>query len=231
MPYQLAPSWRGQALPPGALGYPVNHPNVYSYARPVYIKGRGFVTLRRGLGQSVSSITSTLGCDAVSIPASQGCSAGDASLALLGFAPSAACQKAINDCIYGNKLTIPAPAPPPAPTLTNQGVGIQTGCNCVAAPDGTVTYQPCPAGTVPSAADYACIAQGVSNAQISQQQQQVKAASTCPAGTYAESDGTCGPCPPGQTQQLDGSCSSLPDWASYALAAVALVILIVAVKQ
>lgn len=172
--YQLAPSWRGQVLPPGVLGYPRSHPNVYSYARPVYIPGRGFVTLglgRRGLGQSVSSVTSTFGCDAVSLPA---CSAWDATQALLGFTPSTACQQAIAACMQASAAP-GASAGLPLTTSTYTGAGPISTPTLV-----SQTANPTGSNVIPDANTALAVAQGA-----------LAVAASCPAGTTAQSDGTC----------------------------------------
>jgi hypothetical protein len=193
--YQLAPTWRGQVLPPGVLGYPRSHPNVYSYARPVYIPGRGFVTLglgRRGLGQSLSSVTSTFGCDAVSLPA---CSAWDATQALLGFAPSAPCTAAIENCLQTQNATplvlAPGGALPP-------GAGPISTANLVAQ-----TATPTGSNVAPEAA-----------AALTAYQAAVTAANQCPAGTVAQGDGTCAP----------PSSPGIPTWVWAALIAAGLLV-------
>src|SRR6202142_3014903 len=117
MPYVLARSWKGQVLPPGALGYPKNHPNVFSYARPRYFKGRGF----RGLGQVMSPYSDyqTFSCNPLNVA---GCGASD----LLVISDT--CGKALQACFYASNapgasagLNINAPSNPSAPLPPTAG--------------------------------------------------------------------------------------------------------------
>jgi hypothetical protein len=132
------------------------------------------------MGQTLSDVTSTLGCDAVSIPASKGCSLSDGAAAAFGFSVSAACQTAINNCIYAANapgasagLNINAPSNPSAPLPPSAGP--------ISTPELILqTQDPTGSNVAPDAA-----------AALKAYQAAVAAANTCPAGTTPQSDGTC----------------------------------------
>ena len=230
MPYVAAKNWKGQTLPPGALGYPPSHPNVYSYARPRYIAGRGFSGLgrsggyhwrRRGIGQASSTT-----CSMTALPQ---CTEGDiAAQNILGsWAVSNACTSALAAC--SSKLVATPPPPVALTPPSTPGVGVQVGCNCVTDPNtGAITTSPCAAGQVPSAADYACVAQQVSNAQVKAQQALNAAQVQTVACPYlTDVSGNC--CSSNQALDSDGNCSTLagiPAWGWYAIAAAGLLVLV-----
>lgn len=204
--YVLAPRWKGQVLPPGARGYPRSHPNVFSYARPRYVVGRGFVS--RGLGQDSSTLTTDTSLNCSLLPGGQGltnpeCGGLPAWLAGLftsssgGTAPAAAAP------------TVPSAAiAPPAPTLTTSGIGTPVLCT---SPAGVPNSTPCAAGQVPTAADYAAAGQAISTATLAQLQAAVAAGTPCPGPTTPS--GTC--CASGQVVDASGNCStpfSMPWW-------------------
>lgn len=135
MPYVLARNWTGQVLPPGARGYPRSHPNVFSYSRPRYFKGRGF----RGLGQTAAGYTPGMGiaygCTVQSVNA---CTFWD------NFGtPSETCQAGIVACVAAVQAALASPAAgstsgaPGTITLTTTGTGVQTNPACANAADPT----------------------------------------------------------------------------------------------
>jgi len=152
---------------------PRSHPNVFSYARPKYYKGRGF----RGLGDG-----NAVSCNVFNTP---GCSFSDI------FSESNQCATALQQCMNpGTALTVPLPpgaGPAPASALTNPSDVY------------TVYADQSASGTAALTADLATVA----------------GANTCPSGTVALSDGSCGV--PG----------ALPSWALWALAAAAILLVVV----
>lgn len=198
--YQLAPSWRGQVLPPGVLGYPRSHPNVYSYARPVYIPGRGFVTLglgRRGLGQSGASALN---------PADDPCSG------FFGFL-SPSCWAELGSEAVGTSTANQAAGGLPSGSA---GIVVTTPL----APAATINPGPSDLGVLPNGmttAQALAAQQAASNAAIAQTQVNNAVANSCPAGMYVQTNGSCGSCPAGYTQNADGSCSQPVSWTTYAI--------------
>lgn len=152
MPYVVAKNWKGQTLPPGALGYPRSHPNVYSYARPRYFKGRGFA----GLGQSnACNIASTPGCTWLD-----------------WIWMSDSCQAALDACFYGtnpggaNALSLsppPSAGPISSDTLASQTIA-PTGANvapdaaaALAAAQARTALANCPTGSYAVNGKCACV--------------------------------------------------------------------------
>lgn len=215
MPYILAPSWKGQVLPPGALGYPANHPNVYSYARPKYYAGRGFAGWRRGVGQASAGVIAALSSNAAGVaidptwtPACNPSTIPACSWSDWLFGVSAPCAAAWQTCFYGT------------------GPGGGAALNVAGSSSGA---GPAPAVALTNPSDVATVnaAQLASNAgAMTGAQVATAAANACPAGTTAQSDGFC--CPPGQNSNGDGTCSTpgLPTWAWFALAGVGLLLVV-----
>jgi hypothetical protein len=222
-----APNWKGQYLPWGASGMPASHPQVFSFAQPKFIPGRGFTGLgvgplpsrprrrwqaRRGLGQTSCSMTSLPQCSEGDIVAYN----------LIGsIGVSSACSQAQAACNAKTVATPPAPVALTPPSTPGVGVGV-----LCTSPAGVPNSTPCAAGQVPSAADYAAVAQAVSNAQVAAQQAlnagQVNPIA-CPYATAA--DGTC--CDSGVALDANGNCAtSFPWWGWAIVAAVGVIVLV-----
>lgn len=160
-----AANWKGAYLPWGAAGMPASHPEAFAYAEPRWIPGRGIGRYRRrGIGQASTSPVWTASCNPGTVDA---CSWTD-----WLFGTSAACAAGLQQCFYaanapGASAGLNLSNPPSAGPISTAELVAQT-----AAPTGS--------NVAPDAA-----------AALTAYQAAVAAANTCPAGTVAQSNGTC----------------------------------------
>lgn len=171
MSYVLAPRWKGQILPPGARGYPASHPNVFSFARPRYLAGRGFF----GLGQTLNPT-----CDILNTP---GCSWTDT------LWMSEACQQALSNCTYGAGAPLALTVQPPAAPVLTPGPGVGTP---IPGSGTAAGYQAAAAAVAASSLPATQAANAAANACPSGMFAQPNGTcGPCPPGQTQQVDGSC----------------------------------------